>query len=601
MVGPMDARRLATICLFGPAALWVAVAAAGVTRAATAEALVVDRADAAVVRSDQCRRCHQGEYRTWHDSFHRTMTQRAVGGAVLGPFDGQTFEYLGFSATMTQREGVPHMHISRVGTPAAPVLDLDVVYTVGSHRYQQYVGRMEDGALYRLPVAWHLGEKRWIHMNGAFLEDEGIVGSESDYLRHLSRWNDNCVFCHNTEPVPGLTDAGTFETRLGEVGIACEACHGPAEHHLAAHAGPFERIVRGTLVPSGDSSIAQPGRLDAGLASDVCGRCHGQRIAASIRQVLTHGDGFLPGTALNRVSRPIYRHETLAGEPGHPFQARFWADGTPRLSAYEYQGLLLSPCHQDGDGLGCNDCHDMHGDDPDGQVREGRSGRGACIECHLTSDLSGAPDHGGHGDTVDCQGCHMPRTTYGLMQGLISHRITTPDPGAWIGRSDQPDACTQCHVDATRSWAAVTMADLGLGGTPATRAAPEEAWTSRVVLDLVGGDPIQRGLAAHALGREPAVGDLAWRAAALVLALEDEYPVVRFMAVQALRGLVSKLGHGQAERALAGFDYLGPATGRVSVVTKLRELLGPGPLDDAPERFDVLVGQREARAIWIGE
>ena len=79
---------------------------------------------------------------------------------------------------------------------------------------------------------------------------------------------------------------------------------------------------------------------------------------------------------------------------GQPFAARFWPDGTPRLSAYEYQGLLLSPCYADGQpgGLGCNHCHDMHGDDPDGQLREGRAGERACIDCH--NQLSS--DHGGH-------------------------------------------------------------------------------------------------------------------------------------------------------------------------------------------------------------
>ena len=32
---------------------------------------------------------------------------------------------------------------------------------------------------------------------------------------------------------------------------------------------------------------------------------------------------------------------------------------------------------------------------------------------------------------------------------MIGHRIAVPRPQAWIGRHDQPDACTQCHVGAT--------------------------------------------------------------------------------------------------------------------------------------------------------
>ena len=48
------------------------------------------------------------------------------------------------------------------------------------------------------------------------------------------------------------------------------------------------------------------------------------------------------------------------------------------------------------------------------------------------------------------------------------------------------------------------MTKLGLEGSSAGRPAPEEAAASRVVLDLTGGDAIQRNLAADALGRADA-------------------------------------------------------------------------------------------------
>jgi hypothetical protein len=122
--------------------------------------------------------------------------------------------------------------------------------------------------------------------------------------------------------------------------------------------------------------------------------------------------------------------------------------------------------------LGCNDCHDMHGDEPAMQVRAGRAGDGACTSCHGPSDLSGGAAHGGHARATTCQDCHMPRITYGLLEGMISHRITIPRPQAWIGRHDQPDACTQCHVDRSRTWAAESMPRLGFPA-PAQLPAPE--------------------------------------------------------------------------------------------------------------------------------
>ena len=35
-----------------------------------------------------CRTCHQHAWETWHDSFHRTMTQRPSRATVIGDFDG---------------------------------------------------------------------------------------------------------------------------------------------------------------------------------------------------------------------------------------------------------------------------------------------------------------------------------------------------------------------------------------------------------------------------------------------------------------------------------------------------------------------------------
>jgi len=605
--------RWPTIWLFGPAIAWALVAAAGVMTTAADERAwgAVDRRASEVVRSDTCARCHPDEHASWRASYHRTMTQEARGGAVLAPFAGEHLDYLGFRATMSRGEGgAPHLRVSALDDPAAaPLLDVDVVMTVGSHRYQQYLARIDRGGgpaeVWRLPVAWHPGEGRWIHLNAAFLEPEGGQGEADAYLRHLSRWNDNCVLCHNTAPRPGRRDDGRFETSVGELGIACEACHGPASAHVERHQNPLRRVLAGTGLEGqdGDGSIAGPARLDAGLESAICGRCHGNRIARDVAAVLREGDRFLPGTDLAAHSRPIFADSTLGDPPSAPFGERFWADGTPRLSAYEYQGLLLSPCFAEGraGGLGCGECHTMHGGEPSMQLRADRQGDAACRGCHATGEVPAT--HGGHsGAEVGCVECHMPRTTYGLVQGMMSHRITSPDPAAWIGVGDPPDACTLCHVDRSRSWAASAMAGLGLRGSePARAPAEEEAWASRALLDLYGGDPLQRGLAAHAIARPrvpvPASARLPW----LVDALEDEYPAIRWFAIRGLRELAGAAGRGDLAPLLADFDFLGEAAGRVDAVDAIRQAIGPGPFAGAAERAERLTHAQERQILWIGE
>lgn len=603
--------RLASAVLFGPAAVW-ALCSVGGLWATWADADTwgpLDRAHARPVGAARCRTCHPQEHESWHRSFHRTMTQPAVGDAVLAPFAGETLDDLGFRATMTRSPaGVPHVRVDSLHEPdAAPLLDVDVELTVGSHRYQQYVARIDHGGgpreRFRLPVAWHIEAERWIPIRAAFLTPDGAPGDPEDYLRHLSRWSDNCIFCHNTEPAPGLGDDGIFRPRVAEYGIACEACHGPASAHIERQSDPLRRLLAAADDRPREGSITHPGGLDPGRHSDVCGRCHGQRIGRAIDDILRDGDGFVPGEALADVSRPIFRDSALGDDPPGRFSARFWPDGTPRLSAYEYQGLLLSPCHQDGAGLGCGDCHAMHGPDPDMQMQPGYQGDRVCGGCHDAAGLPGAEHvggHGGHGDAVDCAGCHLPRITYGLLLGMASHRITVPDPAALVGHTDAPDACTQCHVDRSRDWAAKQMTTLGLPGTDPGPTGPLDG-VPRVAVDLVGGDPIQRALAIDALAQARAPVAAERRAAWLVDGLDDEYPAVRWMAARSL-GAVARQAHGPPIAELVHrYDPLADPAARILAVDALRQALGPGALDEAPALREALEGARDDREIWIGE
>ncbi len=368
---------------------------------------------------------------------------------------------------------------------------------------------------------------------------------------------------------------------------------------MERHANPLRRILASSRGLREDASIADPGAMGSARSSEVCGRCHGNRIARDLGAVLRDGDGFLPGEELAAVSRPIFADSVLGGSAETPFAERFWPDGTPRLSAYEYQGLLLSACHAEGEGLGCGECHSMHESDPSMQLRRDHQGDATCRGCH---DEAAIPSgHGGHSEAVACASCHMPRITYGLVQGMISHRIASPDPGALVGRDDQPDACTQCHVDRSRSWAAEAMAGLGLRGSGGGPAPEEESWGSRVLLDLYGGDPLQRVLAADALAQAttPVAAELRMRW--LVGALEDEYPAVRFAAARALAQVAQADGGSSGAATIREYDFLGAAMERLRVVDRLRAEFGEDPFSVQEERRRRLIDRQERQLLWIGE
>ncbi len=127
----------------------------------------------AYVGSAACRRCHEEHYRSWHRTFHRTMTQDASArnpGAVLGDFSGARYRHAGVDARMDRdASGAFRMTFTAADARSgAPPVTAIVSRAIGSRRYQQYLTRIGD-AEYRLPVAYHVEEKRWLHMNGAFL------------------------------------------------------------------------------------------------------------------------------------------------------------------------------------------------------------------------------------------------------------------------------------------------------------------------------------------------------------------------------------------------------------------------------------------------
>jgi len=192
------------------------------------------------VGSETCRSCHLDHHESWERTFHRTMTQRVTPETVRGRFDGRELTYEGQTARVLRRDGRFYFDVP----DGQGRREAEVVLAVGSRRYQQYFEREEHDAGFsfkRLPFLWHIGERRWLHMNTVFLGPDN-----ADWNKTRARWNDNCVFCHNTGPRPGETikvssdGERQFDSEVAELGIACESCHGPGSAYIKI----FEEIFR---------------------------------------------------------------------------------------------------------------------------------------------------------------------------------------------------------------------------------------------------------------------------------------------------------------------------------------------------------------------
>ncbi|MEZ5963730.1 MAG: cytochrome c3 family protein [Planctomycetota bacterium] len=557
--------------------------------AAEAERPLIHRADD-YVGSAECASCHPDHHASWAKTYHRTMTQRASPETVVGGFDGRVVEMFGGKARPF-REGdrffmeVPARDGSRyVG---------EVALAVGSHRYQQYFELIEreGGTCYRrLPLLWHIGAQRWMHLNGVFLAPD-----DDDWSVHASIWNENCIFCHNTGPRPGIVSLATrgesakraYDSSVGELGIACEACHGPGGAHARRNRDPLTRYARAERV----ADIIAPAKLDHEASSALCGQCHGQRLPFPQQRIeawLQTGPTYRPGNRLTDHVTPITRETpSLNADPGL-FRDRFWGDGTARLSAYEMQGVSESPCFQRGQ-MSCGSCHTMHGGDPAGMVEPDMRSDRACVQCHegIGRDVAAHTKHAPDSAGARCLDCHMPRMVYGILSIHRSHKVEVPDPKR-DGESGRPHACTLCHADKTLAWSAREMNRLWGDGrarfaAPDSRPDQADLALPDAMASLLCGDAVQRAVYAAALGR-PGLAVTPDHAAevrvALIATLFDAYASVRWLAWRSLQALEVE-APPPVRDVLAAFDHVGARETRERVGRQLFATFA----QQAPVRF----------------
>lgn len=420
--------------------------------------------------SKACARCHDVESSQWNNSLHVKMTKPVAEALIVGDFsDRARLADHGRAYVFGTKAGKPFMTIT-FGDRAPETFTVD--YTLGAKRYQGYLSTLPDGRIYVLPAFWHIATRRWVDWKEITPIPEGAHN-----MRQI--WNVNCFNCHGTNIVQGYDiEATRYESTWTEMGIGCEACHGPGREHVVVMDG-WEKDPASK--PAYDNSSKNP-RLSDILkilstksapprrVYDTCAYCHGNKTNVFV--------GFRGGDRYADFAMPFLLSDPI---PPNDLQGEFWPDGRPNRFNRP-QALSLSGCFKAG-AVTCTNCHVAHGSRNDFSLKvnihQGRNGDSLCTQCHnepktvghaveaAVQTVTAKPSFTGAGlarhtfhkpesEGSRCINCHMSDVNWRLLIRRRDHTFQPPVPET-TERYGIPNACTTCHDDRTPEWAARQM------------------------------------------------------------------------------------------------------------------------------------------------
>ena len=315
--------------------------------------------------SAACTGCHKDAAEAWAGSHHALAWTEPSPETVVADFEGTEFAEGGMHARFrVDADGSYHVEVTENdGTTT----DYRVHSVAGVEPLQQYLLETEPGRLQSFDVVWDTERNKWFHL----YPDQDLPPEDGlHWTGPYKTWNARCAECHatgydkNYDPV-----ARSYASTQVEIGVGCEACHGPGAAHLAWAEGQ-EPADRSADV-DGFGFTVDFSRT--GTAIQQCAGCHSRREA--------HLDGNpLPGTPYDDV----YNLDLL--RPG-----LYHADGQILDEVYVYGSFLQSRMY--AQGVGCMNCHEPHSTT---LVAEGNA---VCTQCHSPEGTDRFPQAAGTYDT----------------------------------------------------------------------------------------------------------------------------------------------------------------------------------------------------------
>ena len=379
---------------------------------------------------DPCEPCHSTIYHIWTRSDHCRAMMHPGRTTVFSAFspDTVTFGYRGFATRMVSGpEGYTMVAPGPDGTPRPYSIDL----VLGIRDHQVFLTRFPDGRYQVLPSTYDMQKQTWFDAtDGLIVSDHALTPGEPYYWTSRGRsWNRECFDCHlsgmrkNYDP-----ETDTYHTTWRDLGIDCEACHGPGQEHARL------RAIADSREPIGaDTSLARLQDLTPQQQVEVCGQCHARKVKLA--------EGYRPGDDFYEYYDIGLLDDNLIMPDG-----RFWG------MMYNMVGMMQSPCYERG-GITCTHCHSGHGTPRRNDLLEFENDDQMCLPCH--ADYVREPGlhahHEADGAGSRCGSCHIQLLT-GSHMDLADHTFSIPVPENTV-RFNSPNACNDCHSDRSPRWA----------------------------------------------------------------------------------------------------------------------------------------------------
>ncbi|HMQ91857.1 MAG TPA: cytochrome c3 family protein [Amaricoccus sp.] len=390
------------------------------------------------VGSDSCTECHGQIAGLWAGSDHALAWTRPTEASVLGDFDDASFEHGGISARFFRQDG--GFAIETEDAAGVPRV-FRVVGVAGIRPLQQYLLEAGPGRTQAFDIAWDVERGRWYPL---YPDQQLQPGDGMHWTGPYKSWEARCAECHATGFRRRYDPATrSYSPEEAEIGVGCEACHGPSSAHLdwAKDPAAYDPTQWPGLTPEGFTvDLAASAETQIGQ----CGGCH------SRREAFFDGNP-VPGTPYHDAYSLSLLREGL-----------YHADGSIQDEVYVMGSFLQSRMY--ARGVRCSDCHDPHST----ELRA--EGNSVCTQCHspaanprfptLRKADYDTPEHHFHqagSEGAQCRNCHMIERTYMGIDDRRDHsfRVPRPDLAAETGA---PDACTDCHSGRDAAWAAAEIA-----------------------------------------------------------------------------------------------------------------------------------------------